>query len=66
MATKNRAMEAEHEQRTVRFNLLHFDPVNPRRDAMEDEVQIRSVLCADEGVLKLAEHMAEHGQNPLD
>lgn len=64
--TKSKTVQEEHEQRLVRFNVLHFDPVNPRRDPMEDELQIRSVLCSDEGVLKLAEHMAEHGQNPLD
>lgn len=49
----------------VSFNKLHFDPMNPRRDPMEDEAEIRRVLCEDEGVLKLAEHIAAHGQNPL-
>jgi hypothetical protein len=49
----------------VPFNKLHFDPQNPRRDPMEDEAEVRRVLCEDEKVVKLAEHIASNGQNPL-
>lgn len=49
----------------VPFNKLHFDPLNPRRNPMDDETEIRRVLCDDEGVLRLAAHIAEHGLNPL-
>ena len=49
----------------VAVSSLHLDPINPRRDPIEDENEIRRVLCEDEGVLQLARHMAEFGQNPL-
>jgi len=50
---------------SVSVNSLHFDPDNPRRDHMDDESEIRTVLCEDERVRKLAAHLARFGQNPL-
>jgi len=49
----------------VPIGRLHFDPMNPRRDPMEDEAEIRRVLCNDEGVRNLAAHIATYGLNPL-
>lgn len=49
----------------VAVGKLHFDPINPRRDPMEDEAEIRKVLCNDEGVRNLAAHIAKYGLNPL-
>jgi len=68
MATAGAKRRAEPDQQImggVPFNKLHFDPLNPRREPMQDEAEIRQVLCEDEGVLQLATHIAAHGLNPL-
>ncbi|MFV5212822.1 hypothetical protein ACLIIZ_03725 [Azonexus caeni] len=56
----------EHEDVVVSFNLLHFDPVNPRGEPETDEEKIRELFGAQSETLMLATHLAEHGQNPLD
>lgn len=68
MATGGAKRRSEPDQMImdgVPFNKLHFDPQNPRRNPMEDEAEIRQVLCEDEGVVQLATHIAAHGLNPL-
>lgn len=68
MATGGARRRGEPDQEImggVPFNKLHFDPQNPRRNPMEDEAEIRRVLCEDEGVIQLATHIAAHGLNPL-
>jgi hypothetical protein len=66
MATKTKKAQAEHEDVVVLFNMLHFDPVNPRGKPEPDEEKIRSHYGAQPETIRLATHMAEHGQNPLD
>lgn len=66
MVTRKSTQKSEFVEILVSVNSLHFDPDNPRRDHMDDEVEIRRVLCEDEGVKKLAEHLARYGQNPLN
>lgn len=56
----------EHEDVVILFNKLHFDPVNPRGEPEPDEEKIRELFGAQAETLKLAAHMAENGQNPLD
>lgn len=56
----------EHEDVIVQFNLLHFDPVNPRGEPEPDEEVVRLLFGAQAETLQLATHIAEHGQNPLD
>lgn len=63
--TTAKTVPAQRVLSAVTFSSLHFDPQNPRREPMEDEADIRRVLCEDEGVLMLAQHISEHGQNPL-
>ena len=63
---RNRVEHTEHEDRLVSINVLHFDPINPRGEPEQDEVKIRNAFAALPETLKLATHMAEHGQNPLD
>jgi hypothetical protein len=56
----------EAEDILVQFNTLHFDPVNPRGEPEEDEEKIRALYGAQKETKILAEHIAEHGQNPID
>lgn len=65
MVTRKTAPKPEFVELSVSVNSLHFDPDNPRRDHMDDEAEIRTALCEDEGVRKLAAHLARFGQNPL-
>lgn len=55
-----------HEDIVVSFNKLHFDPVNPREEPEPDEEKIRALFGSQPETLKLATHLAENGQNPLD
>ncbi len=66
MVSRKPREKPEHEEQTVRFNALHFDPKNPRGEFTDDEEAIRAAFGEDDRTLKLATHMAEHGQNPLD
>jgi hypothetical protein len=56
----------EHEDVLVPLNKLHFDPVNPRGEPETDEETIRALFGGQDETAKLAAHLAEHGQNPLD
>lgn len=56
----------EHEDIEVRFNSLHFDPVNPRGEPLDDEEAIRALHGVEDETQALAKHMAEHGLNPLE
>lgn len=56
----------EHKDIVVSFNMLHFDPRNPRGEEEPDEEKIRDLFGAQPATLKLATHLAENGQNPLD
>jgi hypothetical protein len=56
----------EHEDVVVPFGRLHFDPVNPREEPEPDEEKIRELFGSQSETLKLATHLAENGQNPLD
>ncbi|MHB1098714.1 MAG: hypothetical protein ACYCZR_04090 [Burkholderiales bacterium] len=58
--------QPEHEDVFVLFNNLHFDPVNPRGEPETDEEKIRDLFGSQSETLKLATHLAENGQNPLD
>jgi len=66
MARANRADPPEHEDVLVPFNMLHFDPINPRGEAEADEEKIRALFGTQDETIVLATHIAEHGQNPLD
>ncbi len=63
---RKRAEPTEHEDRLVSVNLLHFDPINPRGEPEQDEVKVRNAFALLAETLKLATHIAQHGQNPLD
>jgi hypothetical protein len=56
----------EDEDVVVSFNTLHFDPVNPRGEPEPDEEKIRKIFGSQPETLKLATHLAENGQSPLD
>lgn len=56
----------EHEDVSVSFIKLHFDPVNPRGEPEPDEEKIRALFGSQPDTLVLATHLAENGQNPLD
>lgn len=66
MARGKPALKLEHEDVLVPFGNLHFDPVNPRGEAENDEEKIRALFGAQTETVVLATHMAAHGQNPLD
>lgn len=66
MPTLRRRKTSAHEDVVVPFNKLHFDPHNPRNEPEDDEEKIRTEFGAQEETTRLAAHMAEHGQNPLD
>lgn len=66
MSRKKQASELEHEDIVVSFNMLHFDPVNPRGVPEADEEKIRALFGSQHETLILATHLAENGQNPLD
>lgn len=66
MPTSRRRKISAYEDVVVQFNMLHFDPHNPRNEPEEDEEKIRAQFGAQEETARLAAHMAEHGQNPLD
>lgn len=66
MPTSRRRRTSAHEDVIVPFNKLHFDPYNPRNEPEGDEEKIRTEFGAQEETTRLAAHMAEHGQNPLD
>ncbi len=56
----------EHEDVVIPFNMLHFDPINPRGEPEDDEEKIRELFGSLPETLILATHLAENGQNPLD
>jgi hypothetical protein len=66
MPTLRRRKTSAHEDVVVPFNKLHFDPHNPRNEREDDEEKIRTEFGAQEETTRLAAHMAEYGQNPLD
>lgn len=66
MARSKEKSLPEHEDVVISFNKLHFDPVNPRGEPEPDEEKVRELFGAQAETLKLAAHMAVHGQNPLD
>lgn len=66
MAQEKQKAELEHEDVVVSFSKLHFDPVNPRGEPEPDEEKIRNLFGSQPETLKLATHLAENGQNPLD
>jgi hypothetical protein len=63
--SKQKALPA-HEDVVIPFSSLHFDPVNPRGEPEPDEEKVRELFGAQPETLKLATHMSEYGQNPLD
>lgn len=66
MVRAKQKSEIEHEDVVVSFNMLHFDPVNPRGEPEYNEEKIRALYGSQPETLTLATHIAENGQNPLD
>lgn len=66
MARAQKKAFSEHEDVFIQFSKLHFDPVNPRGEPEPDEERVRALFGAQPETLKLAAHIAENGQNPLD
>lgn len=66
MVQAKKGAAQEHEDVVVAFNMLHFDPKNPRGEEEADEEKVRDLFGAQSETLKLATHLAENGQNPLD
>ena len=66
MARSKQKALPEHEDILVQFGKLHFDPVNPRGEPEPDEEKVRALFGSQSETQKLAAHMAENGQNPLD
>jgi hypothetical protein len=66
VARRKQEAVVEHEDISVPINKLHFDPFNPRGEPEDNEETIRHLYGSQSTTLKLAEHMAEHGINPLD
>jgi hypothetical protein len=66
LARSKQKSPPEHEDVEVGISKLHFDPVNPRGEPEQDEEKIREQFGAQQETLKLATHIREHGQNPLD